>query len=550
MHIHGRSDVRSSLNALPSRSKLLCMAAVVVAVTALLLTTVPSHLPAAASPGGNGFVRTQDGAVRGFVTETHREFAGIPYAAPPVGDLRWRAPQPVEPWTGIREATASGPRCVQRGNPDESEDCLHLNVWTPRDANPGSGLPVAVYIHGGAYRSGSGSSYEPVSMVNRGDMVVVTINYRLGAMGFLTTPELDSSSGELSGNYGLLDQIQALEWVQDNIAGFGGDPDRVMVAGQSAGGESVCTLLASPQAAGLFTTAVVQSGLSCGQGDRAITQDNHADFVAALGCEHPSTNEVVDCLYEASPDEVLDAQGQAGSVWYPTDDHPAMPIQAEEAFESGNFNQVPVMIGATSEEGAFFVGRKFDRQGGITAEGFADAVATTFGDELAEDILPLYPLEDDWLSPGLAESQMKTDVAFSCPMMEHAANINQVVPAYLYEFRDETASGHDYLGAPRHGAEVRYLWESVSDLDESQQPLANAMIDYWSEFARSGSPTPDGLPAPARYSAATADALAFTASGPEIVDDMNSVHQCDFWNSVFPDNWSFHFGPGNPLRFG
>jgi para-nitrobenzyl esterase len=496
----------------------------------------------------SAIVSTTSGVVRGNVTETYREFSGIPYAAPPVGSLRWRPPEPAQFRGGINEATTPGPRCPQSGNPSESEDCLYLNVWTPIDAHPGSRLPVAVYIHGGAFRSGRGDSFEPISMVTRANMVVVTINYRLGALGFLTLPQLEEADGETSGDYGLLDQVQALRWVRHNIARFGGDRDRVTIAGQSAGGESVCTLLASPPAAGLFSAAIVEAGLSCGQGGRATTQREQASFVDVLGCDSPSGVAVAQCLRSKSAPDVLAAQSAVGSRWYPTAVNPALPFSPPEAFDAGLFNRVPVLIGNNSAEGASFQWS----QRPITAESFAADVEATFGAD-APEILARYAVSNypEPEAAGQASAAMKTDVAFSCPMLVNAASLSRWTPTYVFTFRDQTARGTPY-GAPQHAAEIAYLWQPIEELTPTQQALAEKMIDYWAEFARSGSPTPSGLPLPQLYSPAVPTELAFDTDGVSIISDMAANHQCDFWYEKYPEwipEWTFHFGPGNPLRF-
>ena len=212
-------------------------------------------------PDDPGVVQTKEGALRGTVAADHRLFAGIPYAAPPVGPLRWQPPAPVPSWDGFRDATRPGPMCIQDVSNDvdgrrTSEDCLTLNVWTPPPSD--EPRPVMVWIHGGSFVNGSGDIYNARRLASRGDIVVVTINYRLGALGFLAHPAL-GPAGDV-GNYGLADQQAALRWVHDNIAGFGGDPSKVTIAGESAGGMSVCDHLVAPGSEGLFSAAIIQSG--------------------------------------------------------------------------------------------------------------------------------------------------------------------------------------------------------------------------------------------------------------------------------------------------
>jgi para-nitrobenzyl esterase len=274
-------------------------APVVITASALAVATATTAVAAStaatasttnhARPRVERLVHTTGGIVRGFTTGGVRVFDGIPYAKAPVGNLRWHAPEPANSWSGVRAATRPGPDCVQTAvawraaAASTDEDCLYLNVWTPRGTHRRAALPVAVWFHGGGYVNGAGRDFRPVAMVREGRMIVVTVNYRLGAMGYLTLPQLDAANGGDSGNYGLLDQIQALRWVRANIARLGGDPGKVMIAGQSAGAESVCSLLASPSAAGLFTTAVVESGLACAGNPVADAQTKDAAFATALG---------------------------------------------------------------------------------------------------------------------------------------------------------------------------------------------------------------------------------------------------------------------------
>jgi para-nitrobenzyl esterase len=195
-----------------------------------------------------------------------------------------------------------------------NEDCLYLNVWTPSTAVSGSKLPVVVIFHGGGFTNGAGRDFTPTTMVRQGNVLVVTVNYRLGALGYLTLPQLDADNGTDSGNYGLLDQIQSLKWVQDNIARFGADPGRVMIAGQSAGAESVCMMLASPKAAGLFSRAVVESGLTCTESTKTSAQQTDAAFVTAVGCDASTpAADVVACLRALQPSAIITAQQAAGA---------------------------------------------------------------------------------------------------------------------------------------------------------------------------------------------------------------------------------------------
>jgi len=258
-------------------------------VVAVALTALVSLTTTEAASAAGPVVKTSDGAVRGVLQGAHRLFQGIPYAAPPG---RWQPPQRVAPWTGIRAATRPGPECVQAavfwrpGSPASwNEDCLSLNVFTPRTVK--AKTPVLVWFHGGGWVNGAGTDIQPVRLTEWGHNIVVTINYRLGAMGYLQLPGLDAETpdGQSGGNYGDLDKIEALRWVQRNIAAFGGDPKRVTIAGQSAGAGSACWLAASPTAAGLFQRVIIQSiGANCGTISRETSIARGTTVAAAAGC--------------------------------------------------------------------------------------------------------------------------------------------------------------------------------------------------------------------------------------------------------------------------
>ena len=260
-------------------------------------------------PADPGVVQTKSGSVRGQVAPDHRLFSGIPYAAPPVGPMRWQPPQPAAEWSGFLDATRPGPRCIQDVSNDvdrseTSEDCLTLNVWTPPPS--GEARPVMVWIHGGSFINGSGDIYDAQWLASRGDMLVVTINYRLGALGFLAHPAL-GPAGDV-GNYGLADQQAALRWVHDNISAFGGDPDKVTIAGESAGGMAVCDHLVAPASAGLFSAAIIQSGPCQAQYDLPAAERTSEKYAEDVGCGDHAT--AAACLRALPPERLR------GRCWY------------------------------------------------------------------------------------------------------------------------------------------------------------------------------------------------------------------------------------------
>jgi para-nitrobenzyl esterase len=513
------------------------------AAAALLAATTVSAAATTARPAQTGnLVRTAAGTLRGVVTDSYRAFNGIPYAKPPVGDLRWQPPQPTASWTGTRNATRPGSDCVQTAvawrpaAASTQEDCLYLNVWTPPRATGGSALPVAVWFHGGGSINGAGRDFEPISMVRTGNLLVVTVNYRLGAIGYLTLPELDAE--RTSGNYGLLDQIASLQWVKNNIAHFGGDPSKVMIAGQSAGAGSVCALLASPLATGLFSRAVIESGGTCAATARASAQASDAAFVSALGCNGGDAAAVVACLRAKPASDILNAQQHAGT-WGRVIEPGVLPTSPQVAFAAGDFNHVPVLIGGTANEDRAFVYEANDLVNQpVTASGYTATVQATYGAN-ASAVLAQYPLAD-YANPGTALATVQTDARHSCPELANAAALTTSVPTYVFEFRDETAPLRPYELVPssfslatQHSSELPYLWGSntATPLTSTQRALSRDMVAYWAQFARTGTLSPHGLPSVPRYSAGTPHEVAFNSGGPAVVDDMAGIHQCSFWAS-------------------
>jgi len=484
-------------------------------------------------------VQTTTGAVKGITDDDHRVFNGIPYAAPPVGQLRWQPPRPASSWTGVRDATNPGSDCVQTAvawrpaAASTSEDCLFLNVWTPKRSKSGERRAVAVWFHGGGSINGAARDFEPVSIVTQGDLLVVTVNYRLGALGYLTLPQLDQQGA--SGNYGLLDQIQALRWVKENIARFGGDPSRVMIAGQSAGASGVCGLLASPRAAGLFSSAVIQSS-TCSVSSREDAQRKNAAFVTGLGCDAADPAAVVACLRQKPAADILNTQQRTGP-WGRVIQPGVLPVAPQEAFKTGAFNQVPILLGATANEGRAAVYEQNDLVNQpVTAAAYLATIQADFGSR-AVDVLAHYPLAD-YNAPGAALAAVRTDNGNACAALTNAAALTGKVPTYVYEFRDETAPLRPYELVPssfslatQHSAELPYLWGSntMTPFTKRQQQLSNDMIAYWARFAQKGSLDPRGLPAVPQYDDSTKRVVAFDSFGPRLANDMATNHQCAFW---------------------
>jgi carboxylesterase type B len=501
-------------------------------------------------PGGGrdgSVVRVADGLVRGTVSGGHRTFLGLPYAAPPVGALRWRAPRPEAPWSGVRDATGPGNRCPQKGLPGGpavvgSEDCLYLNVTTPA-TRPGRRLPVLVWLHGGGFAGGSGADYDPTRLAERGDLVVVTLNYRLGALGFLDLPAL-AGREPYAGNFALADQQAALGWVRRNAAAFGGDPADVTLAGQSAGAISVCAQLAAPASRGLFRRAIVQSG-PCGNGllTAPIAQQRGATVAAGLGCAPPT--DVLACLRARPAADLVGtgvpggftAAGLSSTAWEFVAGTPALPEQPLAALRDGTAVRVPLLQGGTRDEMRETVAARFDQRGTpLTAAQYPGVVAQVFGDQ-APAILAHYPL-GRYGSPGLALASLLTDwghAVGACPVLPADDAAAHREPVYAYEFGQDPGRriGDFPLGAS-HGSDLPYLFDGSFDRVPPPPPdptLAGQMIGYWAGFARTGDPNRPGLPRWPRYRTGgpVQELLAGPGVGPV---DFAADHQCAFWNRL------------------
>lgn len=489
-------------------------------------------------------VRTEAGVVLGRVTRDSRQFLGIPYAAPPVDDLRWAAPRPVTPWKTPRDARKFAPNCPQSatafGVGSENEDCLYLNIFTPAPSFRHRPYPVMIWLHPGAFQYGLGDDFIPNQLLEK-DVIVVTLNYRLGALGFLAHPGLTGeSSKQASGNYGLLDQQAALRWIRRNIARFGGNPDNVTLFGQSAGGASVSVHLASPLSRGLFHRAIVQSGAyTLTQPTLAEAEAAGVEFATAVGCSDQS----LECL-RALPVATLLANARPSTLGYlPTVDGHVLNDSVLNAFATGRFNKVPVLTGATQDEYRLFVPLFFDFVSApVTEQTYAIAISALLGitPEAVPDIVAAYPLTN-FESPGVAAAALATDRTFSCRMLEAAQSLAQYVPTWVYEFADEAApqiylpsASFDY-GA-YHGSELPYLFNvrtsvPAPPLTPAQQQLSRTMIQYWTQFAHLGMPNSLRTPWWPRFNDSSPMLLQLDAPQPKrsSATDFANQHRCEFW---------------------
>ncbi len=427
-----------------------------------------------------------------------RVFKGIPYAAPPVGDLRWRAPQPATPWKGARDATKFSAVCYQTPYPRKSifwiepdpmsEDCLYLNVWTAVQSAKQS-RPVMVWIHGGSLTRGSGSTpyYDGESLAKKG-VVLVTINYRLDIFGFFAHPELSAESGHhVSGNYGLLDQIAALRWVRKNIAAFGGDPERVTIFGESAGSWSVNYLMASPLAKGLFNRAIGESGGTFGVMNKLADVEQAGEkFGASLSATS------IKALRAKPAADVLNAS--KSGAFTPNVDGSFLPEDVYTIFAAGRQNDVPLIAGSNADEATSL----FPWPADGTAESFKVRVRWLFGDR-AEQFLKVYPADSDAQAKASHYAGFR-DFTFGWQMREWVRMQTQTgkAAAYLYYFtRVPPGPGSAELGA-HHAAEIVYVFDNLrfgkKKYEEIDQRLTDTMSSYWVNFAATGDPNGGGLP--------------------------------------------------------
>ncbi|MCX0244078.1 carboxylesterase/lipase family protein [Streptomyces drozdowiczii] len=523
----------------PLKSRVTALAAAVVGA-ALTTTALAPAADASERPLPTRVV-TAEGPVQGAVTGAVRTFQGIPYAAPPTGERRWKKPAAVRPWSATLDARAPRSACAQPTDQPisiaggGSEDCLYLNVTTPagRSARP---RPVIVWIHGGSFAYGDGASYGAAKLAAaRQGAVVVTVDYRLGVFGFLTAPGLRAPA-----NLGLLDQQAALRWVARNAAAFGGDPGNVTLMGQSGGGYSVCAQLVSPGARGLFHKAIVQSA-GCvgpdGSFTRAQAEDQgEAVVAAALG----DGTEDVDSRLRALPTaDLVEASASGHDGYRPVVDGEVVPEAPAEAIAAGRFARVPVLHGSTRDEMSGLAGMDELMTGRpLTAEGYAEKVTNQFGAD-APAVLAEYPVER-YPAPGAALSAVLTDSEWSTAALDTQRALARHTSVYAYEFAE--ASAPYFRGVPRpasfslgtgHMTDLAYLFENelFEPLDGAQEELSDTAIGYWSRFASTGRMNGPGLPAWRRF---TDDGryVQRLASGDIGRTDFAAGHHYAFWKRL------------------
>jgi len=493
--------------------KLAWFALAVAALSSGLILATRSTNAAAAD-----VVRVDGGQISPTVADGVRVFKGIPYATPPVGSLRWKSPQPVVPWKGIRQCDAFGPECPQAPYPQasmyytppakQSEDCLYLNVWTT--ASPGEKRPVMIWIHGGALTRGSGAHavYDGAALAKKG-VVLVTINYRLGPLGYLAHPELTAESpNHSSGNYGVLDQIAALKWVQRNIAAFGGNPGRVTIFGESAGSWSVNTLVATPLAKGLFQAAIGESGASFQPGIHLKEDRNglpSAEKVGAAFAKAAGADSIA-ALRAVPADKIVDlfnndAEGKKFRT-QPNIDGWVFPDEIRNIFAQGKQNDVPVIVGSNANEMTTLTVPSVVPK---TLEDYRKRVQAQYGEAMRE-FDAVYPVKTE---ADIARAYLGSlrDTVFTLGMRTWARmTATGRSKAYLYFFNHPPPGPNSkYLGA-YHASEIIYVFDNLAERSsapwtETDSKLAGMMSAYWVNFAKTGEPNGNNLPAWTPYNA-------------------------------------------------
>jgi para-nitrobenzyl esterase len=440
-------------------------------------------------------VKTEGGTIEGTVENGIKVFKGVPFAAPPVGELRWKAPQPVKQWEGVLKTDKFAPGSIQNQKLEQSEDCLYLNIWTPANLD-NEKLPVMVWIHGGGFSAGAPlePTYYGQALTKKG-VIYVSIAYRLGPLGFLAHPGLSAESpNKVSGNYGLLDQIEALKWVQKNISAFGGDPEKVTIFGESAGAISVSMLCSSPLAKDLFWGAISESGGSFGP----VGNTRQDGIISLKGAENLGTEFMkqfgansIDEFRKMDPQEWFKSP-LAGMSFWPNADGYIIPDDQYKLYEAGQFNNVNVLIGTNSDEGAMFAR---PTEPDVYKKGIEDR----FGD-FAGKILEAFP-GDTKEQTMTSTADIFTATAFAWPTWAWARLQSRTGKSrvFMYYFSQQQPKAPFMSVAPRgaqHAAEIKYVLQTMDEKTASEDDLklSELMATYWTNFAKNGDPNGENLP--------------------------------------------------------
>ena len=480
------------------------------------------------------------GRVAGVTADGVVSFKGIPFAAPPVGPLRWRSPQPVRPWTGVKQASSFAPGCMQNAGqagrfgapPTLNEDCLYLNVWTPAKTADDK-LPVMVWIYGGAFAAGMTSipTYDGTHLAQKG-VVLVSVAYRVGPFGFLADAELTRENEGSSGNFGLEDMIAGMKWVKNNIARFGGDPSRVTIFGESAGGIAVSMLCASPAAKGLFQGAISESGGNFGperidngaaEGGVTMVRLKMAEVSGRQFLEKLGANNIKEAR-GLSADKIQAGLGQgAPTRFWPVFDGKVLPSDQYDLYEARHFNDTPVLIGTNSDEGASFA------RPGVTKASFEEQVREGYGKQ-AEAILAAYPHATDEEAMQSSRDLFR-DSIFAWPTWAWASLQAQKGKgrAYIYYFDHKTPRTPH--GA-QHASEIGYVFHNLGGRGPAPEPENTAISDlmsaYWTNFAKKGNPNGPGLPEWPAFTESAQQVMYFDGhSGSQPVPNITQIKAMD-----------------------
>jgi len=460
-------------------------------------------------------VKVEQGLLQGASEDGLTIYRGIPFAAPPVGDLRWRAPQPAAKWEGMRQATKFGPSPIQgtRNGPGMSEDCLYLNVWTPAKST-NDHIPVLVWIYGGGFSAGATSdpNYSGEKLAKKG-VVLVSIAYRVGQLGFLAHPQLCAeTTNHVSGNYGLLDMIAGLQWVQNNIAAFGGDPNKVTIFGESAGGIAVSMLCASPLAKGLFHGAISQSGGSFGPprpttfpGEN-LKRLSDAERAGEASAKNAGVSSIAE-LRKVAPDKLPAGRG-LGMSW-PIIDGWVIPDDQYKLYSAGKYNDTPILVGYNSDEGASFSPPK-------TPEDYIASTKARYG-KFADDLLQAYPAGSNTVLKTARD--LARDTAFgwhtwSWARLQSETGKSKVYYYYFDQHPNYPESSPRFGYGSPHGMEVAYVFEHLNlngpQTSKSDLEISDAMSTYWVNFAKHGDPNGEGVPAWPAFSDSNPQVMYFS----------------------------------------
>lgn len=527
--------------------------AVLVSLPILALGTPATAAPTspASRSGHQLVVSTHEGVLRGTAGGGVDSFLGVRYAEPPTGRFRWEPPRAVRPWRGVVDATAYGNRCpaaASTNGPESlTEDCLFLNVQRPSGASRQARLPVYVWIHGGGFTNGSSNQHDGSKIVRATGVLVVTLNYRLGMLGFLAHPALTAAQRE-SGNYGFLDQQAALRWVRRNIAAFGGDPARVTLGGESAGGTSVCAHLSAPGSRRLLAGAVIQSG-NCFTRSQSEAESSGVQAASAVGCPTTAGAGAISCLRTVPTARLIATPLFASLVRGGT----TIPRDPREAIRTGAFARVPVLIGANRDEGRTFT----QGDAGLTQAQYEAIVRDGFGPD-ADAVLEKYPWpggSDPWTGAYLLGAIITDASLFGlggCGNRDLSNDLARQTTTFSYQFDHRTGPGltplPGYVWGAGHAAELAYLWPSFDNgtpiaptFDAAERRLARDMVAYWGSFIRHGRPGTVGHARWPRLRAAAgprAELLSLRAGGrstPISDATLAAQHKCEFWSSLgFP----------------